>query len=92
MPTPTSDKSASLIDIKALGWALSAALVVLFVSCAVIGMIFPSAPLAHGWLALFTLAPMGSVRSFVEGIIYSLGFAWVISLIVGWVYNGLAKL
>lgn len=79
------------IDIMALGWALSITLVLLFVSCAVVALAVPDAPLAHGWLALFTTAPNGSARSFIEGIIGSVVFGWVNAILLGVIYNHLAR-
>lgn len=75
----------------ALGWALSAALVALFVVCAVAGMILPGLSLAHNWLSLFSTAPLGLVRSFAEGIIGSVAFGWLTAIVLGLVYNRLAR-
>ena len=78
------------INIVAAGWALSAALIVLFVLCALAGMTFPGMPLAHSWLNLFSTAPLGSARSFFEGTVGSLAFAWVTAVVLGLVYNRLS--
>jgi hypothetical protein len=41
-------------------------------------------------LALFTTAPNGTVRSFIEGIIGSVVFGWIMALLLGPIYNRLA--
>jgi 2TM family of unknown function (DUF5676) len=79
------------INFTALGWALSITLVLLFVLCGLVALAIPNAPLAHGWLALFTTAPNGTVRSFTEGIIASIVFGWVTALILAPIYNRLAR-
>jgi 2TM family of unknown function (DUF5676) len=79
------------INILAFGWALMATLIILFILCAVAGMIFPDLPLAHGWIGLFTTAPLGSIRNFFDGIVYSALFAWLSAVIFGTTYNRLIK-
>lgn len=79
------------IDIMALGWALSITLVLLFVACALVALAVPNAPLAHGWLALFTIAPNGSARGFIDGILGSVVFGWVTAALIGVIYNRLAR-
>jgi hypothetical protein len=78
------------INIFALGVAASATLVVLYVMCAVVAMIVPGLALAHGWLTLFSAAPIGSLRGLVEGVIFSVLFGWVIAAVLGYTYNRLA--
>jgi 2TM family of unknown function (DUF5676) len=75
------------IDVAAAGWALSAALVILFVICALVGMMLPQFSLSHGWLTLFSTAPFGSAKSFIEGILGSVAFGWVTAVVGGLVYN-----
>ncbi len=75
------------IDVAAAGWALSAALVILFMLCAFGGMMLPGFSLAHGWVTLFSTAPLGSGRNFIEGILGSIAFGWTMAVIVGLVYN-----
>jgi len=87
----TSLSGQGPIDIQALGWALSITLVLLFVSCAVVAVALPNAPLAHGWLGLFTTAPNGSARSFIEGLIGSVAFGWFTAIVLGLSYNRLAR-
>jgi hypothetical protein len=75
------------INVVALGVAASAALIVLYVLCWLVAVILPDAPLSHGWISLFTIAPAGSIRALIEGVIWSLGFGWVITLVLGLTYN-----
>jgi hypothetical protein len=75
------------IDVTAAGWALSAALVIVFVLCTLVGIMLPQFSLSHGWLNLFSTAPLGSAKSFVEGILGSIAFGWITAVVVGLVYN-----
>jgi hypothetical protein len=72
--------------ISGLGFGFSAALVVLFVLCLLAALFFP-VRLAHGWVALFSDAPVGSARVWVEGLIWSVAVGWLIALVFGTVYN-----
>ena len=74
----------------ALGWALTATFIVLYVLCFLAALLFPNAALAHGWLGLFSTAPVGSVTGLVEAIIANIGFAWVSAITFGVIYNRLA--
>ncbi len=77
------------ISITGLGWGFSVALVVLFVLCLLVGLFVPLR-VAHGWVALFSTAPMDSARVWVEGIAYSAIAGWVAAVVVGVVYNRIA--
>jgi 2TM family of unknown function (DUF5676) len=79
------------INVMALAWAFSITLVILFVLCGLVALAVPNTPLAHGWLDLFTKAPNGTVRSFIEGLIGSIVFGWITALILGPIYNRLAR-
>ena len=81
----------SAIDIVALGTALSVALVVLFVLCVLAALVFPSAPLAHGWVALFSVQPMGSAANWIAGILGSIAFGWITAVVLGLVYNAMER-
>jgi hypothetical protein len=78
------------VHIPALGWALTVTLILLYVLCFLAALLFPNAALAHGWLALYSTAPVGSVRSLVEATIANIGFAWVAAITFGVIYNRLA--
>ena len=84
-----NDKSrmSSPLNIIALGWGLSAALVVLFVICLAVALIFPDWPAAHGWVGLFSVAPLTSLRVWLDGIIFSIVFGWISAAVLGVVYN-----
>jgi hypothetical protein len=58
----TPIRANSPLNIVALGWGLSAALVVLFVICLAVVLVFPDWRASHGWIGLFSVAPMTSVR------------------------------
>jgi hypothetical protein len=74
-------------NIVALGWGLSAALVVLYVLCWLAVLVVPG--LAHGWLALFSTAPIGSGTGLIAGIISSAVAGWITAVVLGFVYNSL---
>jgi len=88
----------SPLNIVALGCAISAALVVLFVICLVVSFIFPSLPASQGWAAWISLfsvtvvdQPFTSVRVWFDGIVFSLVFGWVTAVVLGLVYNRLIR-
>jgi hypothetical protein len=75
------------LNIIALGWGLSAALVVLFVLCLVVALVLPGWPASHGWVGLFSVAPLTSFRVWIDGVVFSIVFGWVSGLVLGVVYN-----
>jgi hypothetical protein len=70
----TQGSTNSPLNIVALGWSLSAALVVLFVICLAVALVFPDWRASHGWIGLFSVAPMTSVRVWIDGIVFSIVF------------------
>lgn len=82
------------LNIVALGWALSAALFVLFVICLGAALIFPDLPASQGWtawIALFSVSPATSARVWLDGVGFSLVFGWVTAVVLGSVYNRLIR-
>jgi len=79
------------LDVMALGWALSAALVVLFVICLVVVLVLPDWRASHAWIGLYSAAPLTSLRVWVDGVVFSLVFGWVTALVFGSVYNRLLR-
>ena len=82
---------ASPLNIVALGWGLSAALVVLFVICLAVALVFPDWRASHGWIGLFSVAPTTSVRVWIDGIVFSIVFGWVSGVVLGLVYDRLIR-
>jgi hypothetical protein len=74
------------LSISGLGWGASAALIVLFVLC-MLAVLFMPMRAAHGWVALFSDAPVDSTRVWIDGLIWSLVAGWLIALVFGTVYN-----
>ena len=74
------------LSISGLGWGFSAALVVLFVLCMLAALFMPMR-VAHGWVALFSDAPIDSPRAWADGLIWSVVAGWLIALVFGTVYN-----
>ncbi len=98
----TQTTGSKPLNIVAMGWAFSAALIVLFVICMVSSFIFPNLPASQGWaawMALFSvtqtdrpfLSPRiwidGSPRIWIDGILFSLFFGWIAAVVLGLVYN-----
>ena len=81
----------SPLDVIALAWGLSAALVVLFVICLAVALVLPEWRASHGWIGLFSVAPMTSARVWIDGIVFSIVFGWVTGVVLGLVYNGLIR-
>ena len=78
-------------SIAAPGWGLTAALAVLFVICLAVALVFPDWRASHGWIGLFSVAPMTSVRVWIDGIVFSIVFGWVSAVVLGLVYNRLIR-
>jgi hypothetical protein len=76
---------------SAVAIALAVTLVVLFVLCAIAEVILPAAPLSHAWIGLFTTAPVGSARAWVEGIMASTVLGVVGGYIFAVTYNALGS-
>ena len=86
----TTEANREPVNIVAMGIGLSATLVVLYAGCAFFAIVMPKAPLAHGWLQLFSTAPVGSLESLLTGILGSVVFGWVSAAIFTPIYNRLA--
>ncbi len=86
--------SQSPLSVVALGWALAATFVAIFVICLALALIFPDWTTAQGWvawIALFSSAPMTSARIWIEGVIFSIAFGWVSAVVFGLTYNHFAR-
>jgi len=70
--------------------ALSVALVVLFVACAIVGLVAPDLRFAHAWIGLFTTAQMNSPQAWLEGLFFSLVLGIVAGSIFAAVHNAVA--
>ena len=81
----------SKLDLMAFGWALSGALVVLLIICEAAAMILPGWQLAHNWLGLFSAAEAGSLRNFIDGIVFSVIFGWIAAAVLVTIYNRLIR-
>lgn len=73
----------------AAGWALSAALVILFLICAAIALTWPTSAFGHGWMRVFVEPAGGSIAAFIEGIVGAVAVAWLIAIVFAGVYNQL---
>jgi uncharacterized membrane protein HdeD (DUF308 family) len=85
MTMPTEPRLRQELSVVALGCGISSALVVLYVLCWLAVFIVPG--LAHGWLALFSNEPPGSITSLIAGIVWSIILGWVAAWVLGSVYN-----
>ena len=83
---------APMIPVLALGLASSLFLAISFVLCVLGYLLFPSLPVPHAALSLvlpgFVLLTW---RSFLLGLIESIGWGWYVSLILGPLYNYFAS-
>ena len=86
-----SAQKAHRMELLASGWALSAALVMLFVLCLIIAVLWPTPAFSHAWIQLFTTAPIGSLANLIEGVAASVAAAWVTAGIFVPIYNWLAR-
>ncbi len=91
----TQTTGSKPLNIVAMGWAFSAALIVLFVICMVSSFIFPNLPASQGWaawMALFSVTQtdrpfLSPRRIWIDGILFSLFFGWIAAVVLGLVYN-----
>jgi hypothetical protein len=91
-PTMLSDSRATLpLNLVAVGWALTSALVGLFVLCYLAAFVWPTSGLAHGWVSLFATQPGNVGLTLVEGIVGSGAAAWLGAVLFVPVYNRLAS-
>ena len=89
--TPVIQPSSPFNTI-ALGWALSATLVVLFMICLGAALVLPESwPASHRWVGLFSLAPLTSLRVWIDGIVFSIVFGWISAVLLCLVYNSLIR-
>ncbi len=71
----TQTTGSKPLNIVAMGWAFSAALIALFVICMISSFIFPNLPASQGWaawMALFSVTqtdrPFLSPRIWIDGV------------------------
>jgi len=81
------DTRSTPLKVVAFGWALSAALIVLYVLCLLVAVVFPQWQGSHAWVGLFSVAPISSLRVWVDGILFSIVFGWVAAIAFGCTYN-----
>jgi hypothetical protein len=75
------------MNLVATGWALTSALVGLFVICYLLSFMWPTSGLAHGWVNLFAAHPDSFARTFIEGVVCSTVAAWLAAVLFVRVYN-----
>lgn len=75
----------------AAGVGVAAALIVIFVLCAIVQAIFPAVQATHMWISLFTSAPVGSAWAWITGILSSAVGGFVAGWIFAYVYNWMAR-
>jgi len=66
------------LSISGLGWSCSATFVVLFVLC-MLAALFVPLRLAHGWIGLWSDAPIDSSRVWIDGLIWSVVVGWLVA-------------
>ncbi len=85
----TLDTSHSSMSGVAAGWALSAVVVILFLICAILALIWPTSALGQGWIAVFATTPAGPIAGLIEGILGSVATAWLVTGVFVGIYNRL---
>ena len=69
------------LSISGLGWSCSATFVVLFVLC-MLAALFVPLRLAHGWISLWSDAPIESSRVWIDGLVWSVVVGWLVALVL----------
>jgi hypothetical protein len=65
-------------------------MVMLFALCALAEMFGPTAQLAHAWINLFTRAPIGTAREWIEGSVSSFVLGGIAGISFAVIYNAVA--
>ena len=77
-----------LIPIVPLGMSLGLFLVIAYVACIIIYLLFPDLVLNHAVLALFLPGfKLLDWPSFLLGLVESFGYGWVVALVFGPLFN-----
>ena len=90
MTTATEAKAypARTIPVLALGWSLSLFLVISYLLCVLLYLVFPGLVLDHAMLTLFLpWFELLTWPSFFLGLAESFGYGWYIALVFGPLYN-----
>ncbi|OGG72752.1 hypothetical protein A3A38_03775 [Candidatus Kaiserbacteria bacterium RIFCSPLOWO2_01_FULL_53_17] len=83
--------NVSSLSAVAAGAGVAAALVVIFVLCAIVQVIAPNVQATHAWISLFTSAPIGSAGAWISGILSSAVGGFVAGWVFAFVYNRASK-
>lgn len=79
------------IKTQPFGIALGTSLAIQTALCWLVVLILPGWSLPHGWLALLSSAPIGSLTNGLVGIVVSFILGWLTAVILALVYNRLVK-
>lgn len=79
--------NARPLSLRAVGTALSATLVVLYVGCFLSVLFLPMLPLSHTWLTLFTAAWPMSIAGLIEGVAMNVVIGWIAAATYVLTYN-----
>lgn len=88
MSNASEDKALSL---TAVGGALSATLVAIYVGCFLSVLFLPMLPLSHSWLALFTAYWPMSIVGLSQGVAINIFIAWFAALVYVPTFNRLSR-
>jgi hypothetical protein len=83
----TLDTSHARMNSVAVGWALSAVLVIFFLICALVAFFWPTSAFGQGWVALFATTPDSSIAILAEGVFGSILTAWFVTGVFVGVHN-----
>lgn len=73
-----------------LAAALSVAMIVVFVACALVELVAPGLRVTHAWVTLFTAVLVTTPQAWLEGVFFSLLFGIVVGSVVAVVHNAIA--
>jgi hypothetical protein len=83
------DTSRAQMSHVAVGWALSAVLVMLALICAGVALLWPTSAFGQGWTTVF--GPGGSILGVVAMVAGSIAAAWLITVLFESVHNRLVS-
>ena len=89
--TGNANQFCHRIQVIPFAAGLALALILGYVLCVAAALALPDLALAHGWIVLFSLEPIGSSQNWIQGIVGSLWFGLLFGVVTAVTYNLLAR-
>ena len=83
----TAGPTSARLPIRALGMSLGLLLVISFMLCVLLGLVFPKWGLHQPWLQFFPGFTWLTWPSFTLGLVESFAYGWYVALVFGPLFN-----